>query len=922
MVVKRKLTIIAGSVVALSIFAALPFAVYLKVLPALVSNSKVIQFVENSAHKYAHVDIDIQNPVLKTSLSPVIAFNAAKIELKKDDAQLFEVTNPDIQISLKDVFKKKIIIDKVSLDYVFADVNKLMTLLPQQQEKKEQENEWDIDLYDSVLSLKKSLILYTLEPDVNIKIQADNLNVDNTQKIERFVHFDIDTEITKAGKLLHFAIADKNKVVIKNKHIYVNDCVLDINKSNVHINASASKKDGFEIKLSSKNFGVGDVIAIVDSNIIINNGSEMLAFFKDMGGSFDFDVTLNKNDISGKVNLNSLKFKIIPVNNLPVTLDGGEVILTNNDITFKDFQGYHGKEKVNKITINGIIKDYVKSCDTDVTIATVARNEFARDYLSKIVGFPMQIVGKAGTMIVVKSIYNKIDVMWASKLAKGDDILVDGTSLSPTGYDRAVKADMHFENNLLNIQNINYYIASEITKGVKIKPVLTLKGNVDCSKPIPEVLDLGFDIPRPLPSEFLNVLIGQRLFKGGKFSGEMTVLNTGAYPVVKGKMTAENIMIPSQRVIIKEGEFYTTENSIYVKSKGRFRRSNFDLNGNFANAIKFPIIVKNVNFEMDKIDIDRILKAFNQQNTSAIQKKEITDVEYDDNDDTVVFDVNDLIVENCIFKLKEGKYKDINFGNIEANLTLDKNNVLELHSNKFDIAEGTSSVKVHCDLKNHLYNIKLGVKDINSDVMSTALLNLPREISGKASGLIDLNTDDSLKLNGVIKFIIKNGQIQKIGLVEYVLKFAALFRNPVVMVSPAIIADIVNIPEGKFDKITGEMTLKNNVVEMMKIKSYSSQLSAYIVGRYNLENSDAILRIYTKFSNKNKGAGGFLRNISLNSLANRIPLSSRTDARYYSAELEQLPAIDADEKDCQIFLTKVDGDVEHNNFLSSLKKIK
>ena len=111
-------------------------------------------------------------------------------------------------------------------------------------------------------------------------------------------------------------------------------------------------------------------------------------------------------------------------------------------------------------------------------------------------------------------------------------------------------------------------------------------------------------------------------------------------------------------------------------------------------------------------------------------------------------------------------------------------------------------------------------------------------------------------------------------------------------------------------------------MELLKIKSSAPQLSSFIIGKYNIENGDAILRIYTKFSNKNKGFAGALRNFSLNSLANRISLSSRNDAHYYSAELEQLPPIDADEKDCQVFLTKVDGDIVSNNFLSSLKKIK
>ena len=75
-------------------------------------------------------------------------------------------------------------------------------------------------------------------------------------------------------------------------------------------------------------------------------------------------------------------------------------------------------------------------------------------------------------------------------------------------------------------------------------------------------------------------------------------------------------------------------------------------------------------------------------------------------------------------------------------------------------------------------------------------------------------------------------------------------------------------------------------------------------------------------SNKGKGFAGFLRNISLNSLANRISSNERNEGNYYSSEIEQIPQIDADEKDAQIFLTKVDGDVINFNFLSSLKRIK
>lgn len=174
----------------------------------------------------------------------------------------------------------------------------------------------------------------------------------------------------------------------------------------------------------------------------------------------------------------------------------------------------------------------------------------------------------------------------------------------------------------------------------------------------------------------------------------------------------------------------------------------------------------------------------------------------------------------------------------------------------------------------------------------------------------------------MMKFEINNGTIEKIGLVEYALNFVSFFRNPMAMISPSTLFDFVNIPEGRFDRISGTINIKDNVINRMMIKSSADQLATLIMGRFDLVKRDASLRIYTKFTNKNKGAAGFLRNISLNSLANRERFGNSNDLNYYAAELKMIPPLSADEKDCQIFLTTVEGDVEHNNFLSALKKIK
>lgn len=929
MVMSRKAKVIVSLAVTAGVLATAPFAVYLKVLPWAVSQPKFISYVEKTINKYAGLDVAIIHPELKTSLSPVIEFKVDELSVTKNGASLLDVNKFDTRISFKEIFEKNIIIQKLGADYIFADVNKLMAL-SQPQKEEQKKTEWDFDFFDSLLYVKKSMFLYKIEPSTYVTLKADDLKIDNTQKVIRYVHFNLTSDIKKDGKNLHFNIADRNAVFIKDKAIWVQNCYLIFNDSKIFFNAMADKKKNYDLEVFSKKIDVADVLTLIDSGIVENNLDEPLSYFKDLKGSFNFNVKLSNNDLKGVVNLNKISCKIVPLSNIPLLLQKGKIAMTKNEITLSDFKGFYNNKQANKVEMHGSVKDYLRSIDTDIVARAVVTNDFMLNYLSKMIGTKVELVGDSTkTRIDLKSKNNKIDILWLFGLKKGQDILVDGASLTPVDYIRGVKGDLHFENNLLNIKSIDYYIVPDsFTKeqAQKVKPVVKLAGNVDFSSPEPFVKNLGFEIPRPLPSEFLNVLIGDKMFKKGKIAGKMEMINGESYPYLNGNLSMDGVFIPSQRIYVKRGEMTTADGMLNLSAQGGYRRSKFDFSGSLLNQIKFPIVVKHTNLTIDDVDVEKFIASANNQSSEAITSEKF-DVkpsgEAKDNDDnTPTFDIGNFIVEDCVLHIKEGKYKDIKFDDVKATLSLDKNSVLNMYSNRFAIAEGHSSAKVNCDLKKHKYSLRLGILDVNSDIIATTLLTLPREISGKASGLIELNTDDSMKLNGSVKFLIKNGTIQKIGLVEYILKFAALFRNPLVMISPSTFSDLVNIPDGNFDRISGTLSIKDNVVEKMMIKSSAPQLSSFIVGRYDIEKSDAALRIYTKFSNRNKGFAGFMRNISLNSLANRIPLSSRNDRNYYSAEISQLPPIDANEKDCQIFLTKVDGDVEHNNFISSLKKIK
>lgn len=901
---------------------------YLVLIPTIVSSNIFINFIEKQVEKDLNANLEVVKPVLITSIKPEIALKFDKLLIIKDNVIILDIKNIDTKISFSELFKKRIIIDKLGADYIFADTSKLSTLFAKQNQQEQAKCDFFIDFFNALLYVKKCVIVHDFSKNCKVVFNCNNLEI-TAERNPKYVHFDIVLDIINNGKKLSLNIKDDNKVYTKNRRIIIDNCPLNVDNSKVLLNLALGQNYRFASASSSK-FNVATVVELLRTNFIIANGDEMLSYFKEISGNFDFNVEYTKNGLTGFVNLNKSKVTLIPLADLKLTIDTGYIDIKPTVITLSDIKGYYCNDKKNTVEIKGTIKDHYKSFETDVIIKALAGKEFSKNHLSKIVGYPLEITGVANNIIYYKSKYNNMNIWSAFMLRKGNDILVDGASLSPVNYDRVATAEIDFDNNDINIKKINYYIASTIDRNSKINPILTIWGKLDgktCA-----LKNLGFIIPKPLPSEFLNVLIGQKVFRKGKIAGNLEFFADKKVPSIKADLSMDKVAIPAQRMFIRSAKFAASGDKITLNAQGKYKRSDYSLTGSMLNEMKLPAVITDVNLTLDNLDIERFINSLNQQNkldntkTESVEKLMVADNNnLDENanvDAAPVFDTGLLIVENCVFNLLKANYKDINVSDLKATLTLDKNGLLKISSNKFNIAQGISSCKIVCDLVKHKYDLLLGVKDINSDIMATSMLGLKREISGKASGIIHIQTDDTLALNGIMKFNVKNGTICKIGLIEYVLKFAALFRNPLAMISPSTFYDILNIPEGNFDKIEGDLELKNNVIEKIVIKSMSPQLSSLIVGKFDLISRDATLRIYTKFSNQNKGFGGFLRNFSLNSLANKVPLNSRNDSAYYSAELKFLPPIEADEKDCQVFLTKVDGDVEHNNFISSLKKIK
>ena len=475
--VKRLFRLFAISVIIL-VFIIIAF--YTLILPKVVSSKSVINFVEEQTLKSTGAELTIVNPELKTGFRPGFSFDVDKIALRKENEDLLVVKDFKTEISFAKLLKNEITFKTLGIDDLFVDVDKIMALIPaQEQEKKETKPiSTKLDIFNSKLYINNCKILASLSEDTKLTLNGRKMLIEEKRN-PKHVRFIIDTVISKNGKDLKISLSDNNKFYTDKRRLIIEECPLDINKSRIIIKSMASEKK-YAIVLESNNFSLADGANLLGANLFINNGSDIIAETKNLKGHVDFKLLYTRKGLNGDIKVKDSSFNLRSLADMPVNVTGGHIDIKPDLITLEDFTGYYAGNKKNTLTLTGTVTDYYKSVDTKIDIKTIMTDDFTRRYLSKLAGCSITMTGEkpAGTLIKVFSKYNNVDVVYMAKLAAGNDILIEGASLSPTGYDRAVAADIHLKGNILNIENIRYYIAKEINKGSKVKPILTIFGEI------------------------------------------------------------------------------------------------------------------------------------------------------------------------------------------------------------------------------------------------------------------------------------------------------------------------------------------------------------------------------------------------------------------------------------------------------------
>ena len=320
---------------------------YKCIVPAVFNNPKTSSFIEDIAKKALDADVSIKGMKLKTGM--VIAFTVDKLTIEKNGKNYLTLSDIDTLFSLHDFYKRTIVVEKMLAKDIYVDAYNLSKLFPTTDKKKEKKSSSiRLDFYNTLLGVKNVTLIYH-SPEFKFDLNARHAIFDRTQD-RKYLHLDFGLNIEKDGHKIDVSANDKNRIFMENHVAYIKDFPIEIEKSKIIINAFMTNRGKYELEVSAKDFNVKDIADIVNSNLVVANGSQMLESVNDINGTVNFNVEIKKDSFTGNIKLNEVNLKLKPILDMPVKITGGDVIIGEKDIEFKNFAGYYNNKRTNTLS--------------------------------------------------------------------------------------------------------------------------------------------------------------------------------------------------------------------------------------------------------------------------------------------------------------------------------------------------------------------------------------------------------------------------------------------------------------------------------------------------------------------------------------------------------------------------------------------
>lgn len=726
---------------------------------------------------------------------------------------------------------------------------------------------------------------------------------------------------------LYGVTAKINKILIPITNISGN---IDFNNTDLKLNLESVIKSSkitikgnvknnlSDINIKSSNMRADDVLStfsngeLIPINMYRYGRRGLISFNAHYQGAID-KIDFSKLKVDGSFILNNFDC-IYKKYNIPINLNNVNMNIRNNTLNVYTLNiNIAGMPVYLKGTINDIYKnpnfDIYTNLKPNQQIVDILYNKFAL--------YPIKIKGNISSAIFINGHKDSYSLKSTVTVDANSKIYYMGATIGDEINSTILNIDSHIKKDYLYIKNLTLDKIMNTNRN-RLYPVreLLISGGLNYTNNNIYFNNFKVKTISPIDSKFLNIIFKKPYIKQGIFSSDIKVSGSLLEPKIIGYLNIKDIDIPKYFTHLSDCKLTFDNNNIDLVSSGSIFDSDFKITSNMENKLIEPYKINNVKLYINDINLNKISNDVKQIELDEHEKLTIKPI----------INFTNVIINNAQLFVKNIFINDIKLHDLKANASYNKNKIFNLENFIFQTASGEISGNFTTNLNNHKHTIAVNLMNIDAKSFSETLFRLHNQISGNLNGDMKvtcqgLSQEECLKtLSGSAGFTIKNGNMPKLGSMEYFLKAANLVKSGITGLSINGLIELISpLRTGEFDIITGTISIKNGNCDSIQIYSHGKNLNLFINGKYNLTTSMAQMKVFGRLARNSSNILGAVGNASLNALLNTLPLidlSTNHDSTILEY-INKIPAIELNSKKYRIFTVDINGDINSDNYVKS-----
>ena len=680
-----------------------------------------------------------------------------------------------------------------------------------------------------------------------------------------------------------------------------------------------NKKPYYNLQIQGTGIAIQNIINI--SDICSQNIKDVIKSCKEYTGTLNLNMNISHRGINGYAFFKNFGFRHIKTD-IPFSFKDLPIKFTESKIILEKLIFNVGKTGQFPVLTDVTISNYMKIPIVRGFISCKPTEFFVERYINTKLQQPVKINGDIELNAKINGSIDSINISPTLKLNKNSDISYLTVNFGDTNFVREIQANIFIQPNNIILKNLEY-IQHKVLSDGKVNSVSMWRISANLKKikdKIYKPIYISLKTYKDRPAKILNFIFKKSIIKSGTFDCDILYKSNGEQNFkLEGFFNIINAEIPTYNTKVKKGILLANNDKIEIVSNGTFVDTDFNFNTQIYNSAVFPIKVRNVLLEIQKMDLERLIEYLNRLSIEAYSNNSVkTDIK---------FDISDIIINKGVLKADNIKYKNCQITNLEANFSLDNKAELKINAENFKIADGIAENKITYNFKDGNTNCLFKAKGINSNSAAASFLGLQNQITGKADVKVSIQTsglDETEKIKnskGIIYFSVKDGNMPKLGSLEYLIRASNIFYSGFTTLSVNNLIELMKpFKHGTFSTITGIFNINRGKIDNLRLYSQGINMSLYMNGCYNIEESEADIVVYGKLGKKIENLFGPIGNLSANTIFNMI--SKDVEEGLYAKEIKKIPDIEYKNQDVKYFRATVQGNINESDSATTFKWIK